>query len=97
MRMICWLSGRDHSTVHALQVEQYSNRPGARVVCFGRGGTKTFGGRLRSRDQTLSECLSNLVNILLQILCYPPLVWILPSNLEVKTKKIKKKVFIAKS
>ena len=27
---------------------------------------------------------------LLQILCYPPLVWILPSNLEVKTKKIKK-------
>ena len=33
----------DHSTVHALQVEQYSNRSGARVVGFGRGGKKTFG------------------------------------------------------
>ena len=35
----------DHSTVRALQVEQYSNRSGARVVGFG-GGTKTFGGTL---------------------------------------------------
>ena len=26
----------------ALQVKQYSNKPRARVVCF--GGTKTFGG-----------------------------------------------------
>ena len=34
---------------------------------------------------------------LLQILCYSSVVWILPSNLEEKTKKIKKKVFIAKS
>ena len=58
---------------------------------LGGGGTKTWaGGRLRSRDQTNSECGSDLVNILLQILCYPSLVWILPSNLEVKTKKIKK-------
>ena len=48
-----------------------------------------MGGRLRSRNQTPLECFSNLVNILLQILCYPTLVWILPSNLEVKTKKIK--------
>ena len=40
----------------------------------GGGGTKTWvGGRLRSRDQTNSECGSNLVNILLQILCYPSL------------------------
>ena len=31
------------------------------------------------------------MNILLRILCYPSLVWILPSNLEVKTKKIKKR------
>ena len=80
----------DHSAVCALQVEQYSNRPGARVVCFGEWAQKLLGGRLRRRDQTPSECRSNLVNILLQILCYPPLVWILPSNLEVKTKKIKK-------
>ena len=42
----------DHSTVRALQVEQYSNRPRARVVGFGGGGggggggTKTFGGTL---------------------------------------------------
>ena len=43
------------------------------------------------------ECGSDQVNILLQILCYPSLVWIFPSNSEVKTKKNKKKVFIAKS
>ena len=38
----------DHSIVHALQVEQYSNRPGARVVGFdGGGGTKqNFRGTL---------------------------------------------------
>ena len=61
-------------------------------MCLGEGGTKTWAwGRLRSRDQTNSECGSDLVNILLQILCYPSLVWILPSNLEVKTKKTKKK------
>ena len=80
----------DHNAVCVLQVEQYSNRPGARVVCFGGWAQKLLGGRLRRRDQTPSECRSNLVNILLQILCYPPLVWILPSNLEVETKKIKK-------
>ena len=57
---------------------------------FGRGAKKLLGGRLRSRDKTPLECFSNLVNNLLQILCYPPLVWILPSNLEVKTKKQKK-------
>ena len=84
------------TTIRALQVEQYSKRPGARVVGFGGGAKKVLGVRLRSRDHTSLECLSFLVNILLQILCYPPLVWILPSNLEVKTKKIKK-VFIAKS
>ena len=67
-------------------------------MCLGQGGTKTRAGRrLRSLDQTNSECGSDLVNILLQILCYPFLVWSFPSNLEVKTKKIKKKVFIAKS
>ena len=61
-------------------------------MCLGEGGTKTWaGGRLRSRDQTNSECGSDLVNMLLQILCYPSLVWILPSNLEVKTKKFKKR------
>ena len=54
---------------------------------FGEGGTKTWAG---GRDQTNSECDRNLMNILLQILCYSSLVWVLPSNLEVKTKKIKK-------
>ena len=45
--MICWLSGGTLGTVGALQVEQYSNWPGARVVGFGgRGGKKTFGGTL---------------------------------------------------
>ena len=45
MKMICWLSGC--STVRALQVVQYSNRPRARVVGFGgEGGQKTFGGAL---------------------------------------------------
>ena len=39
------LAIRSQTTVHALQVEQYSNRPGARVVGFG-GGKKTFGGTL---------------------------------------------------
>ena len=34
----------NHSIVRALQVEQYSNRPGARVVCF--GGHKNFWGTL---------------------------------------------------
>ena len=32
----------DHNIVRALQVKQYSSRPGAKVVCF-RRGTKTFG------------------------------------------------------
>ena len=89
--MICWLSGHRpqyrsciaNRTVHYLARTQSS--------AFGGGGTKPWaGGRLRSRDQTNSECGRDLVNILLQILCYPSLVWILPSNLEVKTKKIKK-------
>ena len=34
----------DLSTIRALQVEQYSNRPGARVVCFGGRGHKNFRG-----------------------------------------------------
>ena len=100
MKLICGPSGhRPQYTVdRALRIEQYSTWHGARVVCLGEGGTKTWaGGRLRSRDQTNSECGSDLVNILLQILCYHSLVWSFPSNLEVKTKKIKKKVFIAKS
>ena len=42
MKMICWLCG----PVRALQVEQFSNRPRARVVCFRGGGTKTFKGTL---------------------------------------------------
>ena len=70
-------SSISYNTVRALQVERYSNKPGARVVGFGGGGegVKIFwGGRLRSRDQTPLECFSNLVTILLQILCYPPLV-----------------------
>ena len=87
--MVCWLSGSDHSIDRALRVEQYSTWHGASV--FG-GGTETWaGGCLSSRDQTNSECGSDLVNILLQILCYPSLVGILPSNLEVKTKKMKKR------
>ena len=46
-------------------------------MCLGEGDTKTWTGRrLRSRDQTNSECGSDLVNILLQILCYPSLIWI---------------------
>ena len=82
----------DHSIDRARRIEQYSTWHGARVVCLGKGGTKTWAGRrLRSRDQTNSECGSDLVIILLQILCSPSLVWILPSNLEVKTKKIKKR------
>ena len=92
-----WLSGhRPQYTVdRALLIEQYSIWHGARVVRLGEGGTKTWaGGRLRSRGQTNSGCGSNVVNILLQILCYPSLVWILPSSLEVKTKKLKKGLLI---
>ena len=47
--MICWLCGRRPQYSRALQVEQYSNRPRARVVGFGGGGgggQKTFGGTL---------------------------------------------------
>ena len=97
--MICWLSGHrpQYRSCTVNTVEQYSIWRKARVVCLGEEGTKNWAGeRLRSRDQTNSECGSDLVNILLQILCYSSLVWILPSDLEVKTKKIKK-VFIAKS
>ena len=72
--------------VRALQLEQYSNRPGARVVCF--GGNKNFCGTLTQPRPDAFEMRSNLVNTLLQILCYPP-EWILPSNLE-KNKKIRK-------
>ena len=95
--MIYWLSGRrpQYSSCTASRtVQQQAQRQSSGL---GEGAKKLLGGRLRSRDQTPLECLSSLVNILLQILCYPPLVWILPSNLEVKTKKKKKKVFIAKS
>ena len=34
----------DHSTVRAIQVERYSNRPGSRVACFGGRGHKNLGG-----------------------------------------------------
>ena len=90
--MICWLSGRrpQYSSCTAsrtVQLQTRSQSSGFR----GGGAKKLLGGRLRSQDQTPLECFSNLVNILLQTLCYPPLGWILPSNLEVKTKKIKKK------
>ena len=89
MKMICWLSGHrpKYRSCTANRTVQYLARSQSSV--FG-GGTKTWvGGRLHSRVQTNSECGSDLVNILLQILCYPSLV--LPSNLEVKTKKIKKR------
>ena len=55
------------------------------------GIQKLLRGRLRSRDHTHLECGINLVNILLQTLCYPPLARILPSDLVVKTKKIEKR------
>ena len=53
--MICLaIWSQTHRTVRALQVEQYSYRPGARVVGFGDGGQKKLlgdayavGGRLR--------------------------------------------------
>ena len=93
--MICWQSGHrpQYRSCAANRTVQYLAQSQSSV--FG-GGTKTqVGWRLRSRDQTNSECCSDLVNISLQILCYPSLVWSLPSNLKVKTKK--KKVFIAKS
>ena len=98
MKMICWLSGHrpQHRSCTANRTVQYLARSQSSV--FVGGVHKNLGGgHLRSRDQTNSECGNDLVNILLQILCYPSLVWILPSNLEVKTKEIKKKVFIAKS
>ena len=47
MKMICWLCGRRPRYSRALQVEQYSNRPGARVVCFGGGAQKLLGESLR--------------------------------------------------
>ena len=98
MKMICWLSGHrsQYRSCTANRTVQYLALSQSSVL--GGGGTKTrAGGRLRSGDHTNSECSSDLVIILLQIQCYPSLVWILPLNLEVKTKKIKKKVFIAKS
>ena len=64
-----------HGIDRALRIEQYRTWHEASVVCLGEGGTKTWaGGRLRSQDHTNSECGSDLVNILLQILCYPSLV-----------------------
>ena len=94
--MICWLYGHrpQYRSCTANGTVQYLARIQSSV--FGGGGN-LGGGRLRSQNQTNSECGSDLVNILLQILCYHSLVWILPSNLEVKTKKMIKKVFIAKS
>ena len=40
--MICWLPGLRLRIVRAVQVKQYNNWPGARVVCF--AGHKNFGG-----------------------------------------------------
>ena len=89
MKMICLLSGHRPQD-RALRIEQYSIWHGARVVCL-MGHKNLGGGTLTQPRQTNSECGSDLVNILLQILCYLSFVWILPSNLEVKTKKIKKR------
>ena len=88
MKMICWLSGHrpQHRSCTANRTVQYLARSQSSV--FGEGGTKTWAG---GRDQTNSECDSDLMNILLQILCYSSLVWVLASNLEMKTKKIKKR------
>ena len=96
--MICWLSRHrpQYRSCTANRTVLYLARSQS-SVCGERGHKNLGGGTLTQPDQTNSECGSNLVNILLQILCYSFLVWILPSNLEVKTKKIKKKVFIAKS
>ena len=69
MKMICWLSGHrpQYRSCTANRTVQYVAR--SQISVFGGGGTKTWaGGRLRSRDQTNSECGSDLVNILLQIL-----------------------------
>ena len=90
MKMICWLSGHrpQYRSCTANRTLWYLARSQSSVFW---GDTKTWvGGCLRSQDLTNSECSSDLVNILLQILRYPSLEWILPSNLEVKTKKIKK-------
>ena len=46
------------------------------------------GGRVRSRDQTHSECSSNLVKILPQIQGFPLLVRILPLNLSRPKKNV---------
>ena len=45
MKMICWrYLVTDHSIDRALRIEQYSTWHGARVVCLGEGGTKTWAG-----------------------------------------------------
>ena len=77
--MICWLSGHrpQYRSCTANRTVQYVARGQSSVL--GEGGTKTWArGRLRSRDWTNSECGSDLVNTLLQILFYPsfwPQIW----------------------
>ena len=78
-----------HLIVCGLQVEQYSNKLSARVVCF--EGTKTFRGTLTQPRPDVFGIRQQSGEYLLQILYYPPLVCILPSKLEVKIKKIKKR------
>ena len=56
-----------------------------------RGAQKLSGGLLRSWHSTHSECSSNLVKILIQILRYPRLIRILFSKFGVKTNKTKKR------
>ena len=54
MKMICWLSGRrPQYTVRALQVEQYSNRPGARVAGFGEGAKNFWGDAYAAETRRL--------------------------------------------
>ena len=87
--MICWLSG--HRSQHSSCTASRRVETGRRQSSAFRGIQKLLWGRLRSRDQTHLESGINLVNILLQVLCYPPLVQVLPSNLGMKTKKIEKR------
>ena len=90
--MICCLSGHrpQYRSCTANRTVQYLARSQSRVL--GGGGHQNLGGMLTQPRPDKFGMRQNLMTILLQILCYPSLVWILPSNLEVKTKKIKKRL-----
>ena len=87
--MIGWLSGhKSQFSSCTILVKQCSNHPGAKAVCF--AGYKNFEGTLTQPRSDAFEMWQQSGEYFALNSMLSSLVRVLPSNLEEKTKKIKK-------